>query len=73
MMIIVACYIGMIDVYKRQGPTGKLLQPMGDLSFEDSYAAFKEMAVAGERAGADLILIETMSDLYEAKAALRCV
>ena len=52
------------------GPTGKLLQPMGDLSFEDSYAAFKEMAVAGERAGADLILIETMSDLYEAKAAL---
>ena len=52
------------------GPTGKLLSPMGDLAFEDAYNAFKEMAVCGEKAGADLILIETMSDLYEAKAAL---
>lgn len=52
------------------GPTGKLLRPLGDLPFEDAYAAFREAAVCGERAGADLILIETMSDTYEAKAAL---
>ncbi len=52
------------------GPTGKLLHPIGDLSFENAYAAFAEMAVAGEKAGADLILIETMSDTYEVKAAV---
>lgn len=52
------------------GPTGKLLKPMGDLSFEDTYSAFKEVAVTGERAGADLIHIETMSDTYEVKAAV---
>ncbi len=52
------------------GPTGKLLTPMGDLSFEDAYAAFKEVAAAGEKAGADLIHIETMSDTYEVKAAV---
>ncbi|MCI8553432.1 MAG: dihydropteroate synthase [Clostridiales bacterium] len=52
------------------GPTGKLLRPLGDLDFEKAYDAFREAAVAGEKAGADLILIETMSDTYEAKAAL---
>lgn len=52
------------------GSTGKLLRPLGDLGFEEAYDAFREAAVAGERAGADLILIETMSDTYEAKAAL---
>lgn len=52
------------------GPTGKLLKPMGDLSFEDAYEAFKEAAVYGEKAGADLIHIETMSDTYEVKAAV---
>ena len=52
------------------GPLGELLEPLGTLSFEDAYALFKEMAVAGERAGADLAVIETMTDLYEAKAAL---
>ena len=52
------------------GPTGKLLRPLGDLSFEEAYEAFKEAAQCGEKAGADLILIETMSDTYEAKAAL---
>lgn len=52
------------------GPTGKLLKPMGDLSFEDAYNAFKEVAVTGEAAGADLIHIETMSDTYEVKAAV---
>jgi 5-methyltetrahydrofolate--homocysteine methyltransferase len=52
------------------GPTGRLLEPMGDLSFYDAYHAFTEAAKAGEKAGADLILIETMSDTLEMKAAL---
>jgi len=52
------------------GPTGKLLKPMGDLDFEEAYEAFKEVAVWGEEAGADLIHIETMSDTYEVKAAV---
>ncbi|NCB28701.1 MAG: homocysteine methyltransferase [Clostridia bacterium] len=52
------------------GPTGKLLQPLGDLSFDDAYAAFADMVKAGAAAGADLILIETMSDAYELKAAV---
>lgn len=52
------------------GPTGKLLKPMGDLSFEDAYEAFKEVMIIGEKAGADLIHIETMSDTYEVKAAV---
>ncbi len=55
------------------GPLGELLEPMGALSFETAYDIFREMAVAGERAGADLAVIETMSDLYEAKAALLAV
>ena len=52
------------------GPTGKLLKPMGDLDFEEAYNAFKEVAMIGEQAGADLIHIETMSDTYEVKAAV---
>ena len=55
------------------GPLGELLEPMGSLSFERSYALFREAARAGERAGADLVTIETMTDLYEAKAALLAV
>ena len=52
------------------GPTGKLLEPMGDLSFDRAVELFGEAMAAGERAGGDLILIETMSDSYEAKAAV---
>ncbi len=55
------------------GPTGKLMKPLGDLAFEQAYQYFKEMAVAGEQAGADLVLIETMSDTYECKAAVLAV
>ena len=55
------------------GPTGRLLEPMGDLSFEAAYGLFREMAIAGEAAGADLALIETMSDTYEIKAAVLAV
>lgn len=52
------------------GPSGKLLAPLGDLAFEDAVSLFSEMVTAGANAGADCVLIETMSDLYEAKAAV---
>lgn len=52
------------------GPTGHLLKPLGDLTFEDAVAAYREMARVGEEAGADLIIIETMNDSYETKAAI---
>ena len=52
------------------GPIGQLLEPLGTLRFEDAYDIFKEMVVAGEQAGADLVIFETMSDLYEVKAAV---
>ena len=52
------------------GPTGKLLEPMGDLSFDRAVELFGEVMSAGAKAGGDLILIETMSDSYEAKAAV---
>ena len=52
------------------GPTGKLLKPLGDLEFEAAVSLYKEVVTAGAKAGADLILIETMSDSYELKAAV---
>ncbi|MCD7981991.1 MAG: homocysteine S-methyltransferase family protein [Clostridiales bacterium] len=52
------------------GPIGELMEPLGTLSFDDAYEIYKEMTVAGERAGADLIIFETMTDLYEVKAAV---
>ena len=52
------------------GPTGKLLEPMGDLSFDKAVELFSETIAAGVKAGGDLVLIETMSDSYEAKAAV---
>ena len=52
------------------GPLGQLMEPYGTMSFEDAYIAFKEQIVIGSKAGADLVLIETMSDVYEAKAAI---
>ena len=55
------------------GPLGELLEPMGSLSFELAYELFQELALAGARAGADLAVIETMTDLYETKAALLAV
>ncbi|MBQ8614276.1 MAG: homocysteine S-methyltransferase family protein [Ruminiclostridium sp.] len=51
------------------GPIGQLLEPTGTLSFEEAYEVFKEIIVAG-RDKADLIVIETMTDLYEVKAAI---
>lgn len=63
---------GCMDAYVALdiGPTGKLLEPMGDLPFEKAVSYFAQMVKAGVKAGADLILIETMSDTYEAKAAV---
>ncbi|MBR5259144.1 MAG: homocysteine S-methyltransferase family protein, partial [Eggerthellaceae bacterium] len=52
------------------GPTGALLEPMGTLPFEEAYAIFAEQARAAQDAGCDLIVVETMSDLREAKAAV---
>ena len=52
------------------GPTGRLLQPMGDLPFEKAVELFGEVVRLGAAAGADLVLIETMSDSYEMKAAV---
>ena len=52
------------------GPSGRLLKPYGDLDFEDAVAAFAKTVRLGVRYGADLILIETMNDSYETKAAL---
>ncbi|MGN1202763.1 MAG: homocysteine S-methyltransferase family protein, partial [Eubacterium sp.] len=51
------------------GPTGKLLKPMGDLDFEKAVELFSEVVIAG-RDGADVVIIETMSDTYELKAAV---
>lgn len=52
------------------GPSGKLLEPLGSLTFDECYEGFKTVAVLAEKYGADLILIETMSDTLEAKAAV---
>lgn len=50
------------------GPCGRMLEPNGNLSFEEAYDIYKEQIIAGKNA--DLILFETMTDLYELKAAV---
>ena len=52
------------------GPLGKMLQPLGDLPFEDAVEIFAKSIRIAARHGADLIFIETMNDSYEAKAAV---
>ena len=52
------------------GPTGRLLKPAGDFEFDAAYDAFAEQVSIGAKAGADLIVIETMGDTYELKAAV---
>ena len=52
------------------GPTGRLLKPAGDCAFDDAYASFAEQIRLGAAAGADLVVVETMSDVYELKAAV---
>lgn len=52
------------------GPSGKLLKPLGDLDFEDAVNVFAKTVKLGVKYGVDLIIIETMNDSYETKAAL---
>lgn len=52
------------------GPLGQMLEPAGTVKFEEAYEAFKEIAQTAGQSGADLIVIETMTDLYEMKAAV---
>lgn len=52
------------------GPTGALLEPLGALTFDEAFDIFSEQARAAEAAGCDLIVVETMADLLEAKAAV---
>jgi 5-methyltetrahydrofolate--homocysteine methyltransferase len=59
-----------IIVAGSMGPTGELLNPMGNMSFEAAKAAFAEQAAALTEGGVDVLWIETMSDLNEAKAAV---
>lgn len=59
------CFIA-LDI----GPTGKMLEPLGDMKFEEAVEVFRKTAVLGEKYGADLIIVETMNDSYETKAAL---
>ena len=51
-------------------PLGKLLRPLGDLDFEEALSIFKTTAITGIKTGVDGILIETMNDSYETKAAV---
>lgn len=55
------------------GPSGKLLRPFGDLDFEDAVGVFAKTVRLGVKYGVDLIIIETMNDSYETKAALLAV
>jgi 5-methyltetrahydrofolate--homocysteine methyltransferase len=55
------------------GPLGQLLAPLGRLTFDEAYQLFKEQAIIGETCGVDLVIIETIADLYEAKAAILAV
>lgn len=52
------------------GPLGKMLEPLGDLPFEEAVSIFAETVKSGVKAGVDLIAIETMNDSYETKAAV---
>lgn len=52
------------------GPTGKMIEPLGDLSFEAAFETFREQCAIFAEAGADLVTVETMSDLQEMKAAI---
>lgn len=55
------------------GPTGKMLKPFGDLDFEDAVNVFKKTVALGVKYGVDLVIVETMNDSYETKAAVLAV
>jgi len=52
------------------GPLGRFLQPYGDVPFECAVEIFRNVAISGITAGADLLLVETMTDMFELKAAV---
>lgn len=62
------CVIRKAAVALDMGPIGQLLEPTGSLTFEEAYDIYREIVEAGK--DADLIIIETMTDLYETKAAV---
>ncbi|MDD5793836.1 homocysteine S-methyltransferase family protein [Clostridium sp. HCP1S3_B4] len=55
------------------GPIGQLLEPMGTLSFNEAYEIFKRQIIQGVKSGADLFIVETMTDLQETRAAILAV
>ncbi|MEG0291541.1 MAG: homocysteine S-methyltransferase family protein [Anaerovoracaceae bacterium] len=52
------------------GTTGKLIEPLGEMTFDQAYEGYKTMWIAAKEAGADVLLCETMTDIYELKAAI---
>ena len=52
------------------GPLGVLMEPAGKMTFDEAYEYFKKQVIAGVDSGCDMILIETITDLYEAKCAI---
>ena len=53
------------------GPIGELIEPLGPLKAVDAYEYFRKMVIAGEQAGADLIVFETMYDMQELQTAIQ--
>ena len=64
---------GKVKIGLDLGPIGELMEPLGSLSFDEAYEIFKEMAKAGEEAGCDFAIFETMSDLQELRAGIFAV
>lgn len=58
------------NIFLDIGPLGALIEPIGTLKFKDAYEIYKEIVQIGQREGVDGFIIETISDLYEAKAAI---
>lgn len=59
-----------VKIAGSMGPTGRFIAPLGDLDFDEAYAAFFEQAQALAEAGSDYLLIETSIDIQEMRAAL---
>ncbi len=59
-----------VKIALSMGTIGDILEPFGKLKFEDAYDMYKEMMVAGEEAGADILVLETQTDLLEVRAGV---
>ena len=55
------------------GPQGELVEPLGKLTFEDAYDFYAQEAKAAQKLGVDVVTIETMTDIYDVKAAVLAV